>query len=67
MAFWACVVMEIELIMVPFNGNGDRQPNIVCENPGGVHHPGLRLNPGSLRGVGCQRHRDWLGMWGFPS
>ena len=50
-----------------FNGNGDRQPNIICENQGGVHHPGLQLDPGSLRVVGHLRHGGWQGMWGFPS
>ena len=41
-----------------FSGNGDRQPSTVCENLGGVHRPGLRLGPGSLKGKGHQRYSD---------
>ena len=48
-----------------FNGNGGRRPNIVCENLGEVHRPGLWLDPESLRSVGHQRHGDLWGAWDF--
>ena len=48
-----------------FGGNGDRQPNIICESLGGVRCPGLWLDLGSQRGEDCQRYGEWKGTWGF--
>ena len=44
-----------------FDGNGDKQPNIVCESWGEVHRPESGPGPGCQRGAGYPRCRDWLG------